>query len=283
MVNNITLFDFIFSRFIFLNLYVTWIFRCYQHYQNSTSIIFGVFTKKYPIQAVLKNGKKIIINERFEVTKNICGFNVLGDTLEIRNDIKLHGFRHSDVIDVFCNEVYGKFPVKDKVVIDVGAHIGDSSIYFALRGAKKVYAIEPLLANYELAKKNVKTNKLEEIIDLKLGACSNKSGTVKISGTGTGVSVTEDAGTTVPSFNLKDICENLDSAVLKMDCEYCEYDVILNAEKITLRKFSEIIIEYHNGYKNIVHKLENSGFKVKNTRPRHKALSYTGYVYAVRE
>ena len=288
MINNITFFDLIFSRFIFLNLYVTWIFRCYRHYRNFIQVIFRVFTNGYPIQAILKNGKNVTINERFEVTKDICGFNVSGDTLEIRNGIKLHGFRNSDFIDVFCNEVYGMIPVKDKVVIDVGAHICDSSIYFALRGAKKVYAIEPLLANYELAKKNIETNKLEEIIDLKLGACSNKSGTVTVDGTGTGATITDDTGIDVPSFSLKDISNDLDSAILKMDCECCEYDVILDADKTTLRKFTEIIIEYHNGYKNIARKLANNGFKVKNTRPLHKRswlgeTFYLGYVHAVRE
>jgi len=32
--------------------------------------------------------------------------------------------------------------VKGKVVIDVGAYIGDSAIYFALKGARKVIALE---------------------------------------------------------------------------------------------------------------------------------------------
>jgi 23S rRNA G2069 N7-methylase RlmK/C1962 C5-methylase RlmI len=32
---------------------------------------------------------------------------------------------------------YEDLNVKGKVVIDVGAYIGDSAIYFALRGAKK--------------------------------------------------------------------------------------------------------------------------------------------------
>ena len=130
--------------------------------------------------------------------------------------------------------------------------------------------------------------KLEEIIDLKLGACSNKSGTVTVDGTGTGATITDDTGIDVPSFSLKDISNDLDSAILKMDCECCEYDVILDADKTTLRKFTEIIIEYHNGYKNIARKLANNGFKVKNTRPLHKRswlgeTFYLGYVHAVRE
>ena len=52
---------------------------------------------------------------------------------------------------------YDSVDYRGRVVVDVGAYVGDSSIYFALRGAKKVYAIEPdrdayseLLVNIEL-------------------------------------------------------------------------------------------------------------------------------------
>ncbi|HDD64256.1 MAG TPA: hypothetical protein ENF53_03775 [Thermoprotei archaeon] len=44
---------------------------------------------------------------------------------------------------VFYKETYRFLDVKDKVVIDVGAWVGDSSVYFALKGAKKVIAMEP--------------------------------------------------------------------------------------------------------------------------------------------
>ena len=47
---------------------------------------------------------------------------------------------------------------------DVGANIGDSSIYFALKGAKKVIALEPLPANYEMAVKNIELNNFKNII-----------------------------------------------------------------------------------------------------------------------
>ncbi len=52
---------------------------------------------------------------------------------------------YRSIYDVFdCGE-YGVLDVSGKVVIDVGASIGDSAIYFALKGARKVIAIEPHL------------------------------------------------------------------------------------------------------------------------------------------
>jgi len=59
----------------------------------------------------------------------------------------------------------------------------------------------------------------------------------------------------VKRFNLKD-------AVLKMDCEGCEY-TLLNAPIKSLRAFHEIIMEYHYGCKDLKEKLEKAGFNVK--------------------
>jgi len=50
---------------------------------------------------------------------------------------------HSEIIGTFEDEEYGYVDVKNKSVVDVGAFVGDTSIYFAIKGAKKVIAIEP--------------------------------------------------------------------------------------------------------------------------------------------
>ena len=60
---------------------------------------------------------------------------------------------------------------------------------------------------------------------------------------------------------------NLENAVMKIDCEGSEYDFILNTDIKSLRKFQQIIIEYHYGYRNLVKKLKSARFKVKITRP----------------
>jgi ribosomal protein L11 methylase PrmA len=69
--------------------------------------------------------------------------------------IKLYGAKNNGdaYIDVFLKQEYQFLPVKDRTVIDIGANVGDSSIYFALRGADKVIALEPLPTSYKMAKK----------------------------------------------------------------------------------------------------------------------------------
>ena len=80
---------------------------------------------------------------------------------------------------------------------------------------------------------------------------------------------------------------NIDSASLKIDCEGCEYDIILNAPVDILKRFSRIQIEYHYGYKDLSKKLKQCGFEVDVTKPIYikndlaeNRNMYVGYIYA---
>lgn len=64
------------------------------------------------------------------------------------------GLINSESVIVFLSNIYKHLPVEGKTFVDIGANIGDSSIYFASRGAEKVISIEPFPKNYELAKKH---------------------------------------------------------------------------------------------------------------------------------
>jgi len=69
---------------------------------------------------------------------------------------------------------YKWLDVKGKDVVDIGANIGDSAVYFALKGAKHVYAFEPYPYSYNIAKKNIKLNHLENKITLLNEGCGEK-------------------------------------------------------------------------------------------------------------
>lgn len=47
------------------------------------------------------------------------------------------------ILGTFDLNVYGAIDVKDKIIVDLGSFIGDTPIYFALKGAKSVIALEP--------------------------------------------------------------------------------------------------------------------------------------------
>jgi len=50
------------------------------------------------------------------------------------------------------------FGLKDRDVIDVGANVGDTALYFILNGARKVIAVEPLPNVAKCAEDNVRLN-----------------------------------------------------------------------------------------------------------------------------
>ena len=82
-----------------------------------------------------------------------------------------------EINEVFVEELY-KSSFTNKVVIDVGAYLGESAIYFAINGAKKVIALEPDEENYKLALMNIKENGLENKILLLNKALAPKEGVI---------------------------------------------------------------------------------------------------------
>jgi hypothetical protein len=61
-----------------------------------------------------------------------------------RGDVR---FRHAygQILEVFDWENYEGVDVRGKTIVDVGAFVGDSAIYFALRGARRVIHITKFL------------------------------------------------------------------------------------------------------------------------------------------
>jgi FkbM family methyltransferase len=156
--------------------------------------------------------------------------------------------------EIFDLGVYASLDVKDKVVIDVGAFVGDSAIYFALKGAKRVIAVEPHPGAFAEMLENIKLNKMENIIIPVNAGLASKSGKVCLEKS------FDNSDTLVMYHRLRDCINAIsavtlgelisrfgvdpDNAVLKMDCEGCEYDVILNAYE-HIRMFKELVFEYH--------------------------------------
>jgi len=161
-------------------------------------------------------------------------------------------FKHvySSIYDTFIREDYKFLNVKDKNVLDIGAFVGDSPIYFILKGAKKVYAIEPHPDAYKEMLENIKLNNMEnKIIPINIGI-SYESDYITISTTKTNTQhillKQEEEGIKIPAGKLSDIIDkyNIDAQILKMDCEGCEYNIILK-DYDTIKEFDEIGFEYH--------------------------------------
>ena len=167
-----------------------------------------------------------------------------------KNGIKFK-YAYGSIYEVFEEEDYKFLNVKDKNVLDIGAFIGDSSIYFILKGAKKVYAIEPHPDAHNEMLENIKLNNMEDkIIPINMGInyCNNyiTINTKDVVHVAFSIFNSNNKGIKVPAGKLSDIIDkyNIDAQVLKMDCEGCEYDIILK-DYNTIKEFDEIGFEYH--------------------------------------
>jgi FkbM family methyltransferase len=215
------------------------------------------------------------------VSRDEVKFRYRGMSVNFQN-----GKEQKDLIFVikeqFFEEQYKWLRPKGEKVVDIGAYVGDSSIYFAVNGAKRVYAFEPYPHVYALAKKNISVNGLRDEIMLFNMGCGGKRSIIVVSpnrkSAGSSAIRSGGKGKHIRVVTLDDIVREhvKDSAVLKVDCEGCEYGLIIDAKTETLRKFKRIMIEYHQeGYGSMSRRLKDAGFRVRHTVPK-KVVSDSG-------
>lgn len=268
-------------KFFWFNLYR-------KTYENYVKVILNQYQKNFPIRANLKSGKKITAytldelalyalltinsNMRYDENEDLLTVN-LPSNFSSRK-IELYGTKqNTDTILAFSNNegTYDELDVTNKILIDIGACTGDTAIYFTLNGAKQVISVEPFPKNFEILQKNINKNHLNDKIIPVLGGCSSSKKELVIdpnfkSGMRS-ILRQFPKGIKISTITLDEIIKKFqikNNAILKLDCEGCEYDVILNASDSTLNHFSVIQIEYHNGFKNLKTRLINLGFEVSN-------------------
>jgi FkbM family methyltransferase len=193
-----------------------------------------------------------------------------------RNGLRFVYAKGVFAVEQFLEQPYSITDVKGHDVVDVGAFNGDSAIYFAWKGAKRVFAFEPNPVNYRAATENIRLNGIQniEIYNEAIGLSERElrieedvpgGNYYRIPRPGqssqTGKSVRVRAfATFVNDFELED-------AVLKMDCEGCEYEILPNIGDELLLPFDQIILEYHrrrqHGPDELAERLTKSGFEIK--------------------
>ena len=284
------------NKFMWFNLYR-------QTFKNYYSVIFNQTRMNFPLTATLKNNQQLTLNSIDETAlfalltnhKNM-NYDKKNDMLTvslsskfIRSSVRLFGIiQNTDTILAFSDNdgTYENLPLKDKTIIDIGACTGDTSIYFALKGAKKIIAVEPFPNNFKILKKNITENKFDELIIPILGACGYLKKEISINpnlhdGMRSILHEFSD-GIKISTITLQDIIKDFDvsNAILKLDCEGCEYETILNSSSEILQTFTDIQIEYHNGYQNLEKKLLSVGFEVS-----HAVIDnmHRGHIHAKRK
>ncbi len=235
--------------------------------------------------AVLKYFEnKNLTNVNIVIHKNLLSFKFYN------KQVLLDPGRYSDLYAVFVNEEYKFLRIEGKDVIDIGVNIGDSAIFFSITGAKRVIGLEPYPYAFSIAEKNVKINSLENIVLLNAGYGRDSKIFVnedKVSSNSSSL-ISSPNGKEIPIISLKTLINqyNLKNAILKMDCEGCEY-ALLDEDDEIFNVIEMIQIEYHYGYDSLVNKLKKVGFDIIYTEPKksynpdaENPEMRTGYIYA---
>ena len=161
---------------------------------------------------------------------------------------------------------YSRPNVVGKDVIDLGAALGDTIVYFASAKARNVFGYEFNLRYYNLAKINIKLNNLQDKASVEFCGVASK----KIAATDVilGAIVPNEDLEDINSANFKTLDQileekNIKDGVLKVDVDGFEYEIFRSVSVEGWNRVGQIIMEYHYGTQDLKTILESAGFKVE--------------------
>ncbi len=223
-------------------------------YKNWYNVMYSIFAGKAKIDCVLNNGQRIILEPKEAVL--LAGLDIVyldADTLIFNykgRRVTLKGWKYGYPGDSFSD--YVRLNVKGKKVLDVGASIGDSPIYFSLAGAKEIIAVEIDKKRVELMRENLKINNIDNVTIIDKGVSE------------------KDNENEISYLTLIRKYGPFDAA--KIDCDGCERMFIKYIKEIP-----ELLIEWDYKYKDYVLQLKRNGYKVKNEFTLYNTL---GFIHA---
>jgi len=170
--------------------------------------------------------------------------------------------------EVWLDEAY-RLPinVSPKIVVDLGANIGLTSLWLAKRyGCDKIIAIEPSVENARIARQNLERNNVcAEVIDAAVGPTD---GMVHFSeARDSNVGRIGFGDRKVQMLSMLSVLSRLPSPgyvdLVKMDIEGAEQE-LLTGDLSWLQKIKALIIEFHPtlvDYPGLVNRLREAGFE----------------------
>ena len=204
------------------------------------------------------------------------------------------------VKETFLDQFYTRYGTSiesDWVIVDIGAAIGEFTVYAAQRApAGEVYAYEPNPQSFALLQENILLNKLSNVQAFCVGVW-DQTGTMQLDLVNAeplqGKTVFQQSDTAltaeIPVITFDQLVQDSVNSIidlLKLDCEGAEYAILLPASPESLARVQRIVMEYHDidaehEHSRLVRFLEGSGFSVQlHTNPVHAEI---GYLYAWKE
>jgi len=194
---------------------------------------------------------KAVIDEKREVLLKKYNKTIWIDTTIKNNDVSNHRFLWSgNFYEAELLEFARKLKLdKNKVIVDVGANVGNHTIFFSLFCPySKIFAFEPYDKVRKVLESHIELNKLRDIKVLPY-AVGAKTGLCDLIKYPSGYDIKYDgrtcvkAGNTIKMVTLDEILENEEVSLIKMDVEDYEYNVLQGAKKILERCHPYLFIE----------------------------------------
>ncbi|MEM1902714.1 MAG: FkbM family methyltransferase [Pyrobaculum sp.] len=157
--------------------------------------------------------------------------------------------------------------VKGGVVLDVGAGIGDSTLFFVSRGARRVYAFEPVEKHFRYLVDNIaRNNAVDRVVAFNYGLWV-EDGVLKVKYESfrTGSSIGDEVELKVRRLGdvLREIAETEGGIdLVKMNCEGCEYALLTTPCEV-VRLARQYIMEIHGTPIPLIHHMSKCGYDAK--------------------
>ena len=204
-------------------------------------------------------------------TFKICA--VQGD--HIGDHILVSGIYEGEYLKIIYDTItdYGKSALKKKVILDIGANIGNHSLAFST-WVEQVYSFEPNPATYKILEANILLNRIENIHTYNIGLSSKSLSAILYESTqnnlGEASLIPKIGSSTFPiqlvngDSYLKEMSgiESENIVLVKIDVEGHEEDVIIGLEGTLKSGFPTVVFEAHTDERAqcLVDKLRSYGY-----------------------
>ena len=201
------------------------------------------------------------------------------------------------VKETFIDRFYTKYGCelgKNWTVVDIGAAIGEFSLYAAAKDpGARIIAYEPFPESVEIFKQNLAMNGIKNVsiipkavwmttTSLELDISLQEP--LQITSGATGKPSAKSIR--VEAVSLADVLRSnkLSSVdLVKLDCEGAEFDILLGSRPETIKAFKRIVMEYHDGadgrhHAQLESHLQSLGYRV--TSRVNVVHPQIGYLYA---
>jgi len=200
--------------------------------------------KEVPLGSWLDLLRRRVYLKRFGVRLGILSFL---DLLVIKEVVADDEYRIGGLVDKV-----------DKIIVDIGAGLGDYAILVAMRFPESViYSFEPDINYFNLLRNNIVRNGAYNVVPINAA---------------------------ISSLNDLFTHTHTDIDVLKIDCEGCEFSILNNMSIRYLKRVKKITMEYHKKFgdeRGVIGMLKSSGFKI--TQVLTDGVPELGHIYAQRK